>query len=256
MNNNKYTAAFFKKTMPEWKRKKDPFLTRLFYRPISFYFSSLCANRNISANTISFWSAILAIVTCSLFFTNNYWCYVLGGILCNVWLIMDCIDGNIARSVKKEAFGPFVDSMSSYILVALLCFSMSFASYFSGGVLIEKNCIWIVLVGILASISDCLMRLIYQKYKNTEKELEEKGVLKAEIDERQDVNQSTNWKNFIDETFGIGGILPLITLLGAIFNALDIVVLYCFCFYFPIAVVAITLYARKAKIAAKKFPIN
>ena len=67
---------------------------------------------------------------------------IIGAILVNVWLLMDCTDGNIARSVKKEAFGPFADSMSSYLLVGLLCTCIGFAAYFEGGLLFDKNNVW------------------------------------------------------------------------------------------------------------------
>lgn len=256
MENKKYTTKYMYDTMPEWKRKKDPFLTRLIYRPISFFFSALCANHNITANQVSFVSAFVAIASCACFLIDDFYWRLAGAILANVWLLMDCIDGNIARSVKKEAFGPFADSMSSYILVGLLCTCMGVAAYFEGGVIFEKNNIWIILIGALASASDSLMRLIYQKYKNVERELQDNGILKVEIDERQDINQSTNWKNKIDETFGIGGVLPLLILLGVVFHTMDIVVIYCLAFFGSIAVVSICIYVRKALIAARKYPIS
>lgn len=251
-----YTFKFMYKTMPDWKRKKDPILTRWFYRPLSFYFSARCANLGISANQVSFVSAFVAILSCVSFLFGNYYLNILGALGVNLWLLMDCVDGNIARSVKKEAFGPFADSMSSYILVGLLCSSIGFSAYFDGGILFDQGNVWIILIGVLASASDSLMRLIYQKYKNVEKELQEAGVLKAEIDERQDIRQSSNWKIKIDENFGIGGILPLLVLLGAIFHALDLVAIYCLCFFGPVAIVSICLYVRKAICAAKKFPLG
>lgn len=241
--------------MPEWKRKKDPILSRLFYRPLSFYGSAFCANRNISANTVSFFSAIIAVIACICIVFGGYGVRIAGAILCNFWLFLDCVDGNIARGVKKQAFGPFADSMSSYLLVGLLCTSLGVAAYFDGGILLPKNCVWIVLVGALASSSDSLMRLSYQKYKNTEKDLEKQGVLKADYDWRQDPTKSTNWKNKVDETFGVGGFLPIFVLLATIFHALDIMVIYCFCFYFPVAVVAIVILVKKAIKAAKTYEI-
>jgi phosphatidylglycerophosphate synthase len=247
----KYTAKFFRKSMPEWKRKKDPILTRWFYRPLSFYGSAFCANRNISANTVSFFSAIIAVLACSCFVYDNHSSRVIGAVLCNFWLFLDCVDGNIARSVKKQAFGAFADSMSSYILVGLLCTSLGIAAYFDGGIFIPKGCVWIILLGAVASSSDSLMRLIYQKYKNTEKDLEKLNVLHAEIDERQDPNESTNWKNKIDETFGIGGIMPILILFASISHALDLMVIYCFCFFFPVAIISIIVLVRKAIKAAK-----
>lgn len=252
----KYTTSYFRDSLPEWKRKKDPILTRVFYRPLSFFFSAQCAKCGITANQVSYISALVALAACICFLLGSYNMNIIGAILVNVWLLMDCTDGNIARSVKKEAFGPFADSMSSYLLVGLLCTCIGFAAYFEGGLLFDKNNVWIVLIGALGSASDSLMRLIYQKYKNVEKELQENGILKAEIDEHQDINQSTNWKIKIDENFGIGGILPLIVLFGAIFHALDLVAIYCFCFFGSIALVSVIIYVRKAIMAAKKYQMQ
>lgn len=247
-----YTGKYFRESMPEWKRKKDPFTVHYIYRPISFYVAAWCARHNISANTVSYTSALVAIAAAGCFIINDYYCHIAGAILSNVWMLMDCVDGNLARTVKKQPFGAFADAMSSYILVAFICLAMGFAAYQEGGILVQPGCIWIVLVGALASISDTLMRLIYQKYKNVEHELEKAGILIAEIDERQDVNQSTNWKNKIDETFGIGGIMQICILLSAIFHALDLMVLYCFAFFGSIALVAIVSLVRKAIRRAKE----
>ena len=49
----KYTAKYFKDGMPEWKRKKDPILSRLFYRKAAFSVAAVAANAGISANAVS-----------------------------------------------------------------------------------------------------------------------------------------------------------------------------------------------------------
>ncbi|EEG50701.1 hypothetical protein RUMHYD_00362, partial [Blautia hydrogenotrophica DSM 10507] len=45
----RYTSKFFKEEMPEWKRKKDPILSRFFYRKIAFRTAAFAANAGISA---------------------------------------------------------------------------------------------------------------------------------------------------------------------------------------------------------------
>lgn len=107
---------------------------------------------------------------------------ICGAVLFSVWSWLDCVDGNLARSVRKQPFGEFADSMSSYILVGLMGSAMGIAAYNFGGTLLKPGNAWIILLGALASSADSLMRLIYQKYKNTEKELSEKGVLEIEND--------------------------------------------------------------------------
>ncbi len=231
MGQEKYTAKYFYDSMPKWKRIKDPFLTRIFYRPVSFFCAAVCANNGISANTVSYVSAIVAVFACLCFIPQCYWCNIVGALLCNVWLIMDCIDGNLARGVKKQPFGVFADSMSSYILVGFVVTAMGFCAYMNGGLFIKAGSPWIILIGAVASTSDTMMRLIYQKYKATERELQDMGVMEVEHDVRLDNSQTNNWRVRLESDWGIGGVLPLFILLGTIFHALDLVILYCLVYY-------------------------
>jgi len=56
----RYTAEYFRKDMPEWKKKKDPIFARFFYRPVSFYISAICANMGIKANVVTIFSVFVA----------------------------------------------------------------------------------------------------------------------------------------------------------------------------------------------------
>lgn len=248
----KYTPKFFKENLPEWKRKKDPILSRFFYRPLSFVTASICSNLGISANTVSYFSILIALSACILIAIPNHICNIIGAILVNVWLLSDCTDGNIARSVKKQPFGEFADGISSYILVGFLCTSLGIAAYFNNGLLISKNCIWIVLLGTLASSGDTLMRLIYQKYKSDERALVDKGIIELEDDKRKNKNETTSLLVRLESDFGVGGILPLIILIGTILKFYDLVVIYCFMYYFFASILMSLKYIKKAMKKTKK----
>ena len=247
----KYTAHFFKETMPEWKRKKDPPLSRIFYRPAGFALAAVFSNAGGSANTVSYISVIEGILACALFLPQSFVCRILGALLVNLWLILDCTDGCIARSVKAQPFGEFADGISSYIIVALLGPAMGFAAYYDGGLLVRKLSPWILLAGAVASMSDTLMRLIYQKYKATEREMAEKGIVEAGPDQRTDHSQVNSLRVRIEQDLGIGGILPLFVLLGTIFHALDLVILYCLLYYGGSCVMVTLSYIRKARKAER-----
>ena len=248
----KYTPRFFKDSMPEWKRKKDPPLSRLFYRPAGFALAALFANAGIGANAVSYISIIEGVLACALFLPNNDTCRIIGAVLVNLWLILDCTDGCIARSVNSEPFGEFADGISSYIIVALLGGAMGTAVYFEGGLLVGAGVVWMVLIGALASTSDTLMRLIYQKYKATEREEAEKGTVKVSYDQRKDHEQVGSLRVKIEQDLGIGGILPVMILLGTIFHALDMVLIYMFAYYGLSCLAVTLLYIGKAIMAAKE----
>lgn len=248
-----YSPIYFKKQLPEWKRKKDPILSRIFYRPVSFLLASLCANNGINANTVSYFSGIVAIVACFFFILEGHYWHIIGAILINIWLLLDCTDGNLARSYKKQPFGEFADGISSYILVGLMGTAMGITVYFEGGIIVGVNNPWIILVGALASSADTLMRLIYHKYKATERELAEIGVLEIEKDMRLDHNQVGNIRIRIESELGVGGMLPIAILVATICHALDIIVIYCFLYYGLSCLFSLVYFVRKAIIASKMY---
>ena len=242
--------------MPDWKREKDPILSRIFYRRVSFGVAAIVANMGISANAVSYFSAIVGIIACACFLLTNQVFHIVGAILINVWLVLDCTDGNLARSVKSQPFGEFADGISSYILVGLMCTMMGITVSFEGGVFIGSGSQWIILIGALASSSDSLMRLIYQKYKSTERDMADKGLLKVENDVRTDYSQVGNFRVRIEAELGIGGLLPIAILIATIFNALDIIVIYCFLYYGTSCLIVTLLYVKKAIKHAKDYELT
>jgi phosphatidylglycerophosphate synthase len=212
-----YTAKYFRDNLPEWKRKKDPILSRVFYRPLSFFCSAFFCNVGWTANMVSYLSACIALLACLCFVLGVP---VMGAILINFWLVLDCTDGNIARSVRKERYGDFADSMSSYICVGLMFCCMGFSAYQTGGILFASGSPWIILIGALAGSSDSLMRLIYQKFLNS---TVAQGI---EVNRSEDPEQQKGINRIrmkVDAYISLGGFLPLVVLLGSIFQFLDLV---------------------------------
>lgn len=243
----KYTAKYFKDNMPEWKRKKDPPLSRIFYRKTSFYCAAFAANKGITANGVSYFSMYVAIVACALFLLCSKPFAIAGAVLINIWLILDCTDGNLARNVKSQPFGEFADGISSYVLVGLMCTTMGFYVYHHGGMIFCQGNAWIILLGALASNSDTMMRLIYQKYKGTERDMADKGIMQMSHDDRTDHAKVSSLRVRIEADLGIGGILPLVILLGVLFDFLDLVVIYTFLYYGGSCILTGSLTIKRAR---------
>lgn len=238
-----YSARFFADNLPEWKRKKDPILSQLFYRRVSFFFSAFFANLGFGANAVSFISIGVAILACASFVLG--W-PVVGAILVNLWLILDCTDGNIARSVKKEAYGDFVDSMSSYICVGLLFPCLGFVVYRTGGLVFAQGDGIVILLGAIASSCDSLSRLVYQKYLNSSYMQGHNERLKEDGSDGSSIDKL---RVKIDQFVSLGGILPITILICAIAGWLDVVVL-AWCAYYSLVFVGTVLYlSRKTVIA-------
>ena len=241
----RYTPKFFRDSLPEWKKKECSLLERIFYRPVSSYFSSIAASLKISANTVSYFTLFLALLACVFYLFRSPALSILGAVLINLWRVLDSVDGSIARCIKKQPFGEYADSLSSYFLVGLICTSMSMSVFFSGGILFEAGNPWIIFMGALASSSDSLMRLGYQKYRYVAKELQEKGVIPPENLERRGPNSVGGITIRIEKELGISGILPLLILIATIFNTLDLIIVYCFIYYGSACAVSTLKFVRK-----------
>lgn len=228
----KYTIRYFKDSLPDWKKKRDPIMVRFLYRPVSFVFSSIFSNLGFTANDVSNISTVIGILACVMIFIPNYVCGIIGAVLLNLWIIFDCTDGNIARTIKKLPYGEYVDAVSCYVLIALLFNSLGYRSYCFSGMIFQGKPI-IILLGGLASVFDNLMRLIYQRYVVSSDELGINERLEHDPDKTSKLNR---WRIRIDLNMSIGGFLPFIILIAMIFNFTDIVVviwaLYNFFFCF------------------------
>ena len=216
-----YFACEFKNSLPEDKRKRDSFLGKHLYRPISFYFSAAFANMGIRANTISVISVVVVFVSCILFTVCNYFVAVFSVALINIWAILDCVDGNIARTIGSEPYGDFIDAFSSYLLTAMFGLCVSIYVYSNGGVIVEKNCHWIIIIGAIASLSDIYMRLIYHKFQSDSSNKE-----KSEDETKKDLF------SIIQEKFwsllGFNETKAFLMIIVALLNAYDVALIYMF----------------------------
>lgn len=224
----KYTARYFKESLPEWKRKKDSVLVRHIIRPISFHVASVMANLGITSNQVSFFSMLIALISGALFLITGKAFHVAGSMTVVLWMILDCTDGNLARSVKQQNYGEFADGMSGYFLVNWLFLCLGMCAYRDGGVIVSQNYVWIMFIGALAASFDSLSRLANQKFINTEHELIEQGRIKIEKSSSNPLGDNRMAKvlfRIIRETNLNGLFLPLL-LLASVFNFMDLFVIF------------------------------
>lgn len=224
MGKRKYSVRFFSEGLPSWKRRKDPFLIRYTYRPLSFIGSAFFSNLGLSANAVSYISIFIGLFAAYCYYFESHTMHILGAVLVNVWLLFDCIDGNIARCVKKQPFGVFADATACYILLAFLYTAIGYTVYIEGGAIFSEGNIWIIVVGSLISTSDIVMRLIFHKFREGEIELN-KIIGKEETFLDNYKPHEPSLKDRLLEAINIGGYQPIIILVATIFKFLDIVLL-------------------------------
>lgn len=131
-NKQKVTATNIRQSYTKEKVKSDLFAHLWIYlvlRPISFILTPLFINLGFSANIVTAFGLIL--ILCGLVFiilgaiaSINF---VIGAIIANIWLLFDCIDGNIARFKKQDSkFGRLFDHTVGMIFFAFfpLCLGL------------------------------------------------------------------------------------------------------------------------------------
>ncbi|MCL2052427.1 MAG: hypothetical protein FWG91_11985 [Lachnospiraceae bacterium] len=218
----KYPPSFFKSHLPYSKNKTGPLYVQYFCRPISYITASIFAQFSIQANAASLIAGVIGLIACSLFYVSDLTLNIIGALLLIVWMILDCTDGNLARAIKPQKYGDFVDASSGYFILAFVPISLGFSVYHTGGALIGENNIWMIMLGAFAAITDSLARLIYQKFRNAS----EKKVIEEDI---KKMSKKEKIFKFMTKNFSVSGMLPFV-LVGTILGALDIIIIFQFLF--------------------------
>lgn len=159
----KYTPEFFKDTMPDWKRKKDPIIARYIHRPLSFVFSSIFVELGLTPNQVSFISLIIAFITCVLFASEKTVILIIAFLLMNLWSITDSADGNMARSLGGKPFGDFIDATSSYFLYGMMFLPLGYSTYLTGGAFFQRGDAILIVIAAITGSADTMTRLFFQK---------------------------------------------------------------------------------------------
>ncbi len=108
-------------------------------RRVSFYLTWFFIKLGISANQVTYLSIVCVCLGCLLLATGSYYYVILGSILVNLWFILDCVDGNIARYHRSPSkYGQFVDGIGADITEAFLFTSIGIGVYFNPNRSFEK----------------------------------------------------------------------------------------------------------------------
>lgn len=229
----KYTPKYFRDNHPKKKNSKSSWLVRVFYRKVSFYFTTLAYKCGLTANMVSFIGLLMGFVAAGLFLIPNKTCNIFGGIICILWVISDCVDGNLARLVAKQPYGEFIDACGSYTIVAFLLPAVGMAAFRDGNSILLINDPWIIFFGALGGLSDCMARLYFQKYKNEKMIIEGHIESISILEESEDqVNKLYQIYTRLSKEIGLTGLFIPFLIAATIMGWLDLFVIFYFLFYF------------------------
>lgn len=255
----KYSLYEVKVSIPKMKAKRDALWVKLWPRPLSYYLTVIALNIGLTPNTISVLSIVDALIASVLISINNPHSIIIGLILLNFFIEFDCIDGMMARTLKKNSYmGEFYDALGGYTMCAFPLLAVGICALNTKRIKINLASTYIlIIIAALGCICDILSRLIYQKYTSNEimSNLKIGNEIKRENDsfyKKQKKISITYLRLFIDREFGIGGFFPPLVVLAYIVKCLDIIVIL-YSLYHILAYVAVMyIYCRKATL----FEIN
>lgn len=243
----KYSPLRFAKEFPKEKRKKDNYVCRLFIRPISFVVASAFATLGISANIASILGFLCGVTSCCFlvvdYFLNIPALVLTSVVLFIVWLVLDCVDGNIARTVKSEKYGDFFDAISGYIYPGVYFALFGFYASKTYDIVFDGFVFWAGLISSLSSLSFLLLILNKKKY-------EENSLLYTN---EKPLNTSSGklnrlvwiFRKAMDE-INFGGLMSFVLLFAYFFNFCSLAVIIYSSIFLLMSVAGNTLLILKA----------
>ena len=95
----------------------DETLTLYILRPIAFVFVKLLYPTSITPNQVSLMTIIVGIISGYFFSRGTVTCFVIGGSLYFFCMVLDCVDGMIARlKTSGTAVGRIIDGVADYLV--------------------------------------------------------------------------------------------------------------------------------------------
>lgn len=231
----KYSFKNILESLPVKKNSNSSWWVKLWVRKVSFLFTYIFINLGFSSNAVSVLSIFVVLAACVLYMIPSVPCMIAAIVLINFWLVLDCVDGNIARCKKtKTVYGEFVDDIGGYFTVAFVYLAIGVCAYNFGGVLFSEKNIWLVVLGGASSVCDILARLIHKDYVHftdktlTAEELKAKNEIPSyEVTNKRSISYL---RRRVGKELGVSGTFMLLTIVCAVFNAYDLMTVFYFLF--------------------------
>ena len=227
------------RSLPKQKNMNSSMWVRIFARPISHLLTYVFLKLNVSANLVTIASSIICILMAlSTFFENSL---VLFNIAMHLWLILDCVDGNLARisrlntkpTLLKSNKGEFLDAMYGYLYVVFLFPSLGFLYASKSNYFLD----YIFILSFLIPILHLFNSVISNKYD---------ALVSAVRSEYSDSKNKGMFFYFyrIDKNIGISGfMLPFITI-ATIYDLYNLLVPLYFLYYLLMSIILMLIYTR------------
>lgn len=244
-----YSYQEIKASLTKKKNSRSSLWVQLWVRKASFPVTYLFINSGWSANMVSVLSWIVILIAAIFLSIDNFGLMLAGVILTNFWLVLDCVDGNIARVKKVKTFmGDFYDAVAGYGPFSFTTVGLGIAAFHTSSIIKEEYRYIFIIIGGIGAMCNLYMRLVHQKYLNCyfagQKILGELDEIT--LKDTEDKKSFAYIREQIDKNFGVAGLFMPWLFVALFTNTFDIMVC-CYTAYYVLSFVAIcVLYCKKA----------
>ena len=213
-------------SLPVEKKRTDPVWTRLVLRALAVPIAWVFLRLGATANQVSYLAVLTSVLgSIALAAGMSSRSAVVGAVLLNVFAVLDCVDGTVARvRGTTSPYGKWVDALGGYVTIGGVFLSAGIAAERMKGAapygIGELN---FVVIGALAGICNLTMRLQYQHFRNVH---------------GGDTVEGSGWYRKVDKNLGIVGVLMPALLIGTLLEQLHWIVLFYAAFYLCAYIVA------------------
>ena len=246
-----YSFKYILDSLPKNKSSVSSLWVKATARPLSFPVTYLLVNMGCSANFVSILSGFVALAGCICLALPHLSLMWVGILLINFWLVLDCVDGNIARVTKKfSRMGEFFDGAYGYIICAFDFLAIGLAAYYYSSFLFGPKAVINIVIGALACSFNILPRLVYQKYTVMTMTLQTNGKeMTPENDAFYDPSKRkglTYLRLVVDRQLGTSGLFMPFLILCGFLKCFDVMGLF-YCLYLGCSCIAVfILFSLKA----------
>jgi len=114
----------------KWMIDKNNYWATWVIKKISYHPTWLFLKLGLSANQITVMSLIVGVIGCGLLAFGNYIGAIVGALLTNIWILLDCIDGMVARyNGTASDYGSFLETVVWAVFSALFFISVGLSAF-------------------------------------------------------------------------------------------------------------------------------
>lgn len=189
--------------------KNDAIWTRFVLQPLSFFFIWAFIKLRFFTNQVTYISILFVFIGGLLFIIGSPRLVIVAAVCFNIFVLLDCVDGNIAQVCGENPFGGWVDALVGYTVYSFLFLSVGMYTDVTTSEFWFFESSNFLLMGTIAAVANLLIRIQSQKLKNIEVD-----------DNGSNDNGVDSIYHEVDRNMGITGFLMPVLLVSVIVGML------------------------------------